>query len=84
MESVGSLDGMAFQCVKELDTTTADLISVFEKKIKIPSAKLCLLSIVDGKETTMTYLMHDVIVTSHAQEGNSETYTFNYGKIEQK
>ena len=75
---------MALQCVKEWDATSADLLSVFEKKNKIPSAKLCLLSIVDGKETTLTYLMEDVLISSHAVEKNRETFIFNYGKIEWK
>jgi len=81
MDSLGSLDGLSIKFSKFIDKTSHDIMSVFEKKIKIPSAKLCLLSIVDGKETIVSYELENVMVTSHAQAGNRETLTFNYGKI---
>lgn len=82
MESVGNLDGLDFQLTKWVDKSSVALLAFFEKKIKIPSAKLCLLSVVDDKETVLTYELEDVMVTSHAQKEKSETFTFNYGKIE--
>jgi type VI protein secretion system component Hcp len=82
MESVGSLDGLGIKFSKWVDKSSAALISFFEKKIKIPSAKLCLLSVIGEKETTWTFELENVMVTSHAQEGNRETFTLNYGKIE--
>ena len=81
MESVGSLDGFGIKFSKWVDKSSAALNSFFEKKIKIPSAKLCLLMVVGEKETTWTYEMRDVIITSHEQEGKRENLTFNYGKI---
>jgi type VI protein secretion system component Hcp len=81
MESVGSLDGLGIQFTTGVDKSSAALLSFFEKKIKIPSAKLCLLSVVDDKETVLTYDLKDVMVTNHAQKEKSETFTFNYGKI---
>jgi type VI protein secretion system component Hcp len=81
LKSVGSLEGLGVKMSKWVDKSSPDLLAVFEKKIKIPSAKLCLLSVVGDKETTVTYIFEDVIINSHAQEGNRETLTFNYGKI---
>ena len=81
MESVGSLDGLGIKLTKLIDKSSPDIMSAFEKKIKIPSAKLCLLSIINGKETTLRFELKNVIVTGHAQEGNTETWTLNLGKI---
>ena len=84
MESVGSLDGLNIRFSKWVDKTSAALLSFFEKKIKIPSAKLCLLSVVGEKETVLTYELQDVMVTGHTQQEKSETFTFNYGKIQRR
>ena len=81
MESVESLDGLGIKFSKWVDKSSPDLIQAFEKKIRIPSAKLCLLSVVGEKETTWTYELKNVMVTSHAQEGNRETVTLNYDDI---
>ena len=82
MESVGSLDGQDLQITKWVDKSSPNLLSFLEKKIRVPSAKLCLLSVVGGKETLWTFDLKDVKVTSHAQKGKSETFTFDFGRIE--
>ena len=75
MESVRSLDGLGITFSKLVDRTSAALLSNFKNKIKIPSAKLCIRMVVGGKETTWTYDLKNVMITSQAQKGNKETLT---------
>ena len=81
LESINSLDGMTGRFTKWVDKSSAALLSHFQKKIKIPSAKLCLIMVIGEKETTWTYELKNVMVTSHAQEDKKETLTINYETI---
>ena len=84
MESMNNLNGLSIKFTKIVDKSSPKIMEAFEKKIRIPSAKLCLLGVVDGKEMSVTYELKNVMVTNHIQEGTSEVFVFNYSNITKK
>ena len=81
LNSIEGLGGMSFACVKELDKTSPKLLSVFNQRIRIPEAKLCLCSLKNLDEPLKEYHLFDVLISKHGQEGDQETLVLDFKKI---
>jgi|GEM_PF-4855866 len=81
-QSIGELRGMSVEIIKWVDISSSGFMLAYQKKIRIPDAKICICSAQDHKQVFYTILLLGGTILNVQQEGNLETTHIGNVKVE--